>query len=381
MTSEDTAPVDGDGDGLLARPLVDGSLSFRTEPGRRPAERERYTPGAGLQGHEIRVTGLSRLRTLGAQNLCHDSRMNVNPTAAGGLDCRGSAVILPPAGVVVPPQLHGRGRSKAAEHSPSPSLFAPRPSLSGRASHLPPFLNRAGSTCTEHQNTPPARSSPLSSSRPWALAHGPGPPHQPVGRSRPSRPGPDPMAVDAAAVSSPRATAAAVAAAAAASGAAQVVSSPRRVSGGSFPHHRRWPPAAVAPSYRACLVVVWVLGFALVFLWQSTSVGHVRLYTRPPMPLPKRPAASMGQWVASPPVYDLREFGAVGDGRTVNTAAFEAAVAAIAERGGGRLTVPTGRWLTAPFNLTSRMTLFLASGAEILGVQVRNFGCHLHHSG
>jgi len=80
----------------------------------------------------------------------------------------------------------------------------------------------------------------------------------------------------------------------------------------------------------------------------------------------------MGQWVASPPVYDLREFGAVGDGRTVNTASFEAAVAAIAERGGGRLTVPAGRWLTAPFNLTSRMTLFLAAGAEILGIQVRH---------
>jgi polygalacturonase len=116
------------------------------------------------------------------------------------------------------------------------------------------------------------------------------------------------------------------------------------------------------------------VGFALVFLWQSTSVGRVRLYTRPPMPKRAEAAAasSMGQWVASPPVYDLREFGAVGDGRAVNTAAFEAAVAAIAERGGGRLTVPVGRWLTAPFNLTSRMTLFLAAGAEILGIQVRH---------
>jgi polygalacturonase len=85
----------------------------------------------------------------------------------------------------------------------------------------------------------------------------------------------------------------------------------------------------------------------------------------------------MGQWVASPPEYDLREFGGVGDGRALNTAAFEAAVAAIAERGGGRLTVPAGRWLTAPFNLTSHMTLFLASGAEILGIQVRHFSCAL----
>ncbi|CAN6210779.1 unnamed protein product [Urochloa humidicola] len=176
--------------------------------------------------------------------------------------------------------------------------------------------------------------------------------------------------LETAAASSPRAAAAAVAAGAAAAAAASAaVSSPRRGGGGAAHHHWRWAPAP----YRACLVALWLVGFALVFLWQSTSVGRVRLYTRPPMP--KRApaaaaaAASMGQWVASPPVYDLREFGAVGDGRTVNTGAFEAAVAAIAERGGGRLTVPAGRWLTAPFNLTSRMTLFLAAGAEILGIQ------------
>ncbi|KAJ0244479.1 hypothetical protein HA466_0191030 [Hirschfeldia incana] len=38
-------------------------------------------------------------------------------------------------------------------------------------------------------------------------------------------------------------------------------------------------------------------------------------------------------------------------------------------KGGGELYVPRGRWLTAPFNLTSFMTLFLAEGAEILAVQ------------
>jgi polygalacturonase len=36
--------------------------------------------------------------------------------------------------------------------------------------------------------------------------------------------------------------------------------------------------------------------------------------------------------------------------QTLNTTTFEAAVAAISERGGGMLTVPAGRWLTEPFN-------------------------------
>ena len=34
---------------------------------------------------------------------------------------------------------------------------------------------------------------------------------------------------------------------------------------------------------------------------------------------------------------------------------------------GGTLLVPTGNWLTGPFNLTFNMTLFLASGATIQG--------------
>ena len=71
--------------------------------------------------------------------------------------------------------------------------------------------------------------------------------------------------------------------------------------------------------------------------------------------------------------FNLTDFGAVGDGVTVNTAAFERAMMAISKRGkkgGGQLNVPPGYWLTAPFNLTSHLTLFLAEGAEILGINV-----------
>lgn len=72
-------------------------------------------------------------------------------------------------------------------------------------------------------------------------------------------------------------------------------------------------------------------------------------------------------------MFDLKEFGGVGDGVAVNTEAFERAVVEISKlggSGGGQLNVPPGRWLTAPFNLTSHMTLFLAEDSEILGVEV-----------
>lgn len=72
--------------------------------------------------------------------------------------------------------------------------------------------------------------------------------------------------------------------------------------------------------------------------------------------------------------FNLTEFGAVGDGVTVNTEAFEKAVLAISKiEGGGQLNVPAGKWLTAPFNLTSHMTLFLDQDAVILGIDVSFF--------
>jgi len=75
-------------------------------------------------------------------------------------------------------------------------------------------------------------------------------------------------------------------------------------------------------------------------------------------------------------VAKITEYGAVGDEKTLNTAAFAKAVAdlsARARRGGAALVVPPGKWLTGPFNLTSHFTLYLDEGAEILASQVRTF--------
>nr|XP_010924850.1 probable polygalacturonase [Elaeis guineensis] len=68
----------------------------------------------------------------------------------------------------------------------------------------------------------------------------------------------------------------------------------------------------------------------------------------------------------------VADFGGVADGRTLNTAAFQRAVAEIERRraaNGTLLYVPPGVWLTGPFNLTSHMTLFLAKGAVIKSTQ------------
>ena len=66
-------------------------------------------------------------------------------------------------------------------------------------------------------------------------------------------------------------------------------------------------------------------------------------------------------------LFDIRNFGGRGDGVTDNTKAFHAAmVAAGAVAGGVELVVPSGIWLTAPFNLTSHLTLNITRGATLL---------------
>ncbi|KAL3825449.1 hypothetical protein ACJIZ3_021478 [Penstemon smallii] len=126
-------------------------------------------------------------------------------------------------------------------------------------------------------------------------------------------------------------------------------------------HNRRWTTFF---STQKTLFTALCLGlFLTVFYWQRDFTGGflVFRFDFPSRQFPKlRPFA-----------FNLTDFGAVGDGVTLNTAAFERAVMKISKlgkKGGGQLNVPPGNWLTAPFNLTSHMTLFLAEGAVILGI-------------
>ncbi|XP_044485468.1 probable polygalacturonase [Mangifera indica] len=73
-----------------------------------------------------------------------------------------------------------------------------------------------------------------------------------------------------------------------------------------------------------------------------------------------------------PHSVSILEFGAVGDGKSLNTLAFQNAIfylKSFADKGGAQLYVPPGRWLTGSFNLTSHLTLFLEKGAIILASQ------------
>ncbi|XP_072968071.1 probable polygalacturonase [Typha angustifolia] len=105
----------------------------------------------------------------------------------------------------------------------------------------------------------------------------------------------------------------------------------------------------------AFLQVLWVL--ATISDLQSAAVSSS--YCKP-----------MGSGIYRPHSVTITEFGAVGDGVTLNTKAFQNAIFylnSFADKGGAQLFVPAGRWLTGSFNLISHLTLSLDKDAVIIG--------------
>jgi DNA sulfur modification protein DndE len=64
--------------------------------------------------------------------------------------------------------------------------------------------------------------------------------------------------------------------------------------------------------------------------------------------------------------FPITEYGAKGDGQTLNTEAFAKAIKACVQAGGGKVIVPVGLWLTGPIQLQSNINLHVERGAVIL---------------
>ncbi len=78
-------------------------------------------------------------------------------------------------------------------------------------------------------------------------------------------------------------------------------------------------------------------------------------------------AAVVAALSATSAVYDVRAFGAAGDGRTKDTAAIQRAVDAAHGAGGGTVEVPAGTYLTGSIFLKSNVDFHVGAGAELLG--------------
>jgi hypothetical protein len=63
----------------------------------------------------------------------------------------------------------------------------------------------------------------------------------------------------------------------------------------------------------------------------------------------------------------ISEFGAVGDGKTLNTAFIQKAIDHVANQGGGKVIVPAGEFMTGTIVLKSNIHLYLENGAVLRG--------------
>lgn len=63
--------------------------------------------------------------------------------------------------------------------------------------------------------------------------------------------------------------------------------------------------------------------------------------------------------------FPITKFGAIGDGKTLNTEAIKKAIAECAKNGGGRVVVPKGEFLTGAIHLKSNVNLHVSKDATL----------------
>ena len=113
------------------------------------------------------------------------------------------------------------------------------------------------------------------------------------------------------------------------------------------------------------LTTVLVTAIALTLAATTATAGdYARYYTALPEDVKTL------QEPQTPQIPDntvsIADFGAIGDGITLNTEAFAEAVKAIGKLGGGHIVIPAGVWLTGPITLKDNTDLHVERNAILL---------------
>lgn len=73
--------------------------------------------------------------------------------------------------------------------------------------------------------------------------------------------------------------------------------------------------------------------------------------------------------------YFITNYGAIGDGKALNTATIQKAIDDCHQHGGGTIEIPTGNFITGTLRLYSNMNLHFAPGASLIGsTENKNYG-------
>lgn len=107
------------------------------------------------------------------------------------------------------------------------------------------------------------------------------------------------------------------------------------------------------------------------FLTAALTVGAASASSASPLPLSGKSTSSERDSSSFIPlVYDIRVFGAKGDGKTLDSPAINKAIETAVAHGGGTVFFPAGTYSCYSIRLKSSVSLYLDAGATILAADV-----------
>lgn len=95
-------------------------------------------------------------------------------------------------------------------------------------------------------------------------------------------------------------------------------------------------------------------------------IGSMGLAASAVTSLPALAAKKTASPAPSPLMFDVRTYGATGDGKTVDSPAINKAIEAAAAAGGGTVVFPAGNYICFSIRLKSKVNLYLDQGATII---------------
>ena len=77
-------------------------------------------------------------------------------------------------------------------------------------------------------------------------------------------------------------------------------------------------------------------------------------------------------------IFDIRDFGAIGDNKTLNTVAIQLAIDECHKNGGGRVLIENGEYVSGTLHLKSFVELYIDRNAVLVGSKEID-GVQLHY--
>jgi len=102
-------------------------------------------------------------------------------------------------------------------------------------------------------------------------------------------------------------------------------------------------------------------------VWERVAGWFCRAAARYSWLLAVMIAISARAPAAAPAVFNVRDHGATGDGKSLDTAAINKTIDACSKAGGGKVLFPPGKYLSGTVRLQSKVTLQLDAGARLVG--------------